>query len=108
MDNAKSETPDRKALGRPKRAPNPDPETLAIQALGFIATDEDLLRRFLGETGCDPGDIRARAQDPAFLGGVLDFLLAWEPHLLAFARQAEIAPEAVATARRKLPGSPVE
>lgn len=88
----------------PRKGPVPDPETLAIQALGFIAADADALERFLAETGCDPGQVRERAADKAFLGGVLDFVLGWEPRLVAFAAEFGVAPEQVAAARAKLPG----
>jgi len=58
----------------------------------------------LAETGCEPSEIRERASDAAFLGGVLDFVLNWETRLLAFAQYAGVAPEQVILARTKLPG----
>ena len=108
MDNAKADPASGRATRRIKNEARLDPEVVAIQGLGFIAADDDLLRRFLNETGCDPGDLRERARDPGFLGGVLDFLLAWEPRLLAFANASGIVPESVEVARRKLPGAAVE
>jgi hypothetical protein len=89
----------------PPKVPLPDPETLALQALAFIAGDDDRLERFIGLTGIDPGSLRNIARDPAGLGAVLDYLLGWEPLLLEFAEAHEIKPESVAIARRKLPGS---
>lgn len=86
----------------------PDPETLALQALAFLAADDDRLARFLGLTGIAPESLRGIAHDPAGLGAVLDYLLGWEPLLLDFAAAADIPPEAVARARRKLPGAPVD
>ncbi len=82
---------------------SPDPETLALMALAYIAGDGDLLDRFLALSGLDLEDLKARAQDPALLGAVLDFLLAHEPDLLAFAADSQIKPESIALARQKLP-----
>ncbi|WP_198148255.1 DUF3572 family protein [Elstera litoralis] len=52
--------------------------------------------------------MRARANDPAFLGGVLDFLLGDEAQLLAFCAETEIAPELPARLRAALPGGTPE
>jgi hypothetical protein len=88
----------------PPKVPLPDPETLALQALAFLAGDDDRLERFIGLTGVDPGSLRTLARDPAGLGSVLDYLLGWEPLLLEFAAAHELKPESIAVARRKLPG----
>lgn len=79
-------------------------ETLAISALGFIASDPELLPRFLAITGIQAGEIRRAACEPGFLAGVLQFLLAHEPTLMRFSEQAGVAPHLVAAARRALPG----
>ena len=50
-------------------------ETLALQALGWLLSNEDLLPVFLGATGVNESDLRERASDPEFLGSVLDFLM---------------------------------
>jgi len=86
-------------------------ETLAIEALGFIAGDPDMLARFLTASGLGPSTLRRAAADPAFLAGVLDFLLGNEPELVAFAARAGIPPERISAARRMLaerdhPGQP--
>ncbi len=77
-------------------------EGLAIDALAFIAGDHTWLGRFLAATGIGPATLRRAAADPAFLRGVLDFLLGNEPLLVAFAGHAGIAPERIGTARRSL------
>ena len=79
-------------------------ETLALQALGYLAADEDRLHRFLLSTGLTPQDVRDRAGDPAFLAGVLDHLLTDDALVVAFAADNALEPEAVMTARRRLPG----
>ena len=86
----------------------PDPETLALLALAFLAEDDDRLSQFVTLTGMDLGQLRAVAQDRVALGAILDYLLNWEPLLLEFAAAMEIAPEAVSLARRELPGAPLD
>src|SRR3569623_2055429 len=88
----------------PPKLPLPDPETLALQALAFIAGDADRLERFIGLPGADATQLRGMAQNPAGLGDVLDYLLGWEPLLLEFAETHALKPESIAVARRKLPG----
>ena len=78
---------------------------LAAKALIFIAQDPDRIGRFLAQSGVGPAEIRERAQDPAFQGGLLDHLLSDEDLLLEFADWAEIEPAAVAGYRRWLPGA---
>lgn len=78
-------------------------EALAIRALGFIASDAVLLPRFLAITGIEAKDIRVAAQQPGFLAGVLQFLLAHEPTLVLFAEAAGIDAAEVARACRALP-----
>ena len=77
---------------------------VAQQAVIFLSQDEDLLGRFLALSGIGPAEIRGRIADPAFLGGVLDFLLAHEPSVLAFASWADIDPALPSRARSMLPG----
>ncbi len=50
-------------------------EQIAITALGWLANEPEQLSRFLALTGSDVGDIRRQAASPAFLAGVLDFLM---------------------------------
>lgn len=84
---------------------NPDEaEFLAIRALGHVAADDDLLGDFLSLSGLSVDELRARAGEPEFLGGILDFLLADEARLLAFCESADIPPRLPAAARRALPG----
>ena len=59
-------------------------EVLALKALGWLASNEDLLPTFLGSTGASEADLRARAADPAFLGAVLDFLMMDDAWVVGF------------------------
>src|SRR5438445_10911201 len=79
-------------------------EMLAIEALGFIAGEPESLSRFLALSGIGPATLRHAAADPAFLAGVLDFLLADEPLLIAFASHASVEPERIGRARRAFDG----
>lgn len=79
-------------------------EALALRALAWVAADPDLTGAFMAAAGADPGDLRARAADPPFLGFVLDFILGDEAALLAFAAAEGIRPELPMRARAALPG----
>jgi hypothetical protein len=88
----------------PKPAPySPDTaETLAVQALGFIAEDDGRLGSFVAATGIAPQSIRDAAREPNFLVGVLEHILADENLLIAFADGADIDPAEVARAHQAL------
>jgi hypothetical protein len=80
-------------------------EHLAIQALTFIGSDPAELGRFLATTGIGPAELRTAAREPGFLVGVLDYILGYEPLLLAFAKDADIKPASVGHAREALAGA---
>ena len=77
---------------------------LAIQALAFIAEEPEILNRFLGMSGIPLERMRTAAQEPGFLAGVLEHMLADEKLLLAFARRAGIDPAEVVRAASALGG----
>ena len=79
-------------------------EGLAIQALTFIAGDGERLGRFLATTGVGPAQIRAAAQQPGFLGGVLEYLAGDERLLQDFAAAAGFDPAHIAKALAALGG----
>ncbi len=103
MDPFKPYLPKPRALAKSLPRGIDDARTVALQALAFIAGDDDLMVRFVGLTGCDAADLRRQISDDGFLGGVLDFLLGDEPTLLAFVAAADLAPEAPMAARALLP-----
>jgi hypothetical protein len=90
------------ADSRLNRSAGHDPETIAIQALSFLATRPEELGRFLALTGIGPASLRQSAADPAFLGGILDFLLHDEALLLLFAEESGLAAPAIVAARQHL------
>lgn len=79
-------------------------EAVALQALGFLAGREDLFGGFLGATGASTADVRDLAQDPAFLGAVLDYLLQDDAWILSFSEETGVAPHLPGQARQALPG----
>ena len=79
-------------------------ESLAVQALAFIAQDAERLGRFLAVTGIGPGEIRAASGDPAFLAGVIDYLASDEQLIKDLAGETGIDPLTVEQARFVLGG----
>jgi len=75
---------------------------LAVQALSFIAEEPQSLSRFLETSGISADQIRTAAAEPGFLAGVLEYMLADETLLRAFADRAGIDPTAVAGAASAL------
>lgn len=82
-------------------------ESLALQALAWLAGQDEDFGAFLAQSGSDAAEIRARAAEPELLGSVLDFLLSDEALLLRFCAEADLAPEAPMRARMLLPGGEV-
>jgi Protein of unknown function (DUF3572) len=83
-------------------------ESLAIQALNFLATEPARLARFLAVSGLEAQSIRAAAAESGFLAGVLAYLGEDERLLLAFAAEAGVTPAEVDRARRLLAGGDFE
>lgn len=79
-----------------------DPETVAITALSFLASDVEKLGLFLRLTGMEPSEVRAAASSPHFLAAVLDHIMSDEKLLTAFAADSNISPETVPVARQAL------
>lgn len=79
-------------------------ETLALQALAWLAGQEELLPVFLGATGASETDLRLRASDPVFLGAVLDFLMMDDQWVVAFCDHVALPYERLMLARAALPG----
>jgi hypothetical protein len=84
--------------------PNANGEEIAIRALVWMAGNAPMMQRFLDLSGIDASQIRQAAQEPAFLAGVLNFILAHEPTLNEFADAENLHPSTVAEALKSLPG----
>ncbi|WP_397541281.1 DUF3572 domain-containing protein [Roseovarius salis] len=79
-------------------------EAIALECLAWLAGNDDLFPVFLGATGASAADVRERAQDPEFLGAVLDFVLMDDAWVTAFCEHANLAPATPMAARAALPG----
>ena len=82
-------------------------ENLALQALAWLAGQDEAFNAFMAQSGTDVAEVRARAAEPEFLGAVLDYLLSDEATLLAFCADAGLRPETPMQARALLPGGDV-
>jgi len=79
-------------------------ESLAIQALTFIAAEPERLGRFLALTGIGPAEIRKAARESHFLAGVLEHVSGDDLLLIAFAADAGMDPTIIARAQAALDG----
>lgn len=77
---------------------------LALQALGWIASEDEVFPAFMAATGAGIGDLRARAADPVFLAAVVDFLLMDDQWVVAFCDAQGHPYTAPQAARAALPG----
>ncbi|MFA6267745.1 MAG: DUF3572 domain-containing protein [Pseudolabrys sp.] len=83
-------------------------ETLAVQALSFIAEDSERLTRFFSVTGVDPGGIRDQIGAPGFLAGVLGYLASDEKLASEFIATVACSPGDIFRAHTALGGEPWE
>ena len=79
-------------------------EILALQGLGWLAGEEDGIRRFMEHSGIDAAQLRDAAGSPGLGVAVLDFLLGQEELLLRFCESEGIDARAVHQARYRLGG----
>lgn len=82
-------------------------EHIAISALSWLAGNDELLPLFLGSSGASADDIRAQAENPAFLGSVLEFLTMDDDWVVAFCDANTLKYEDPLMARYALPGAQV-
>ncbi|EET49099.1 DUF3572 domain-containing protein [Thalassobium sp. R2A62] len=80
-------------------------ETIGLQALAWLVGDEELCPVFMGSTGASVDDLRVRANDPAFLGSVLEFLTMNDQWVMQFCDANELKYEMPLHARYALPGA---
>lgn len=79
-------------------------ETLALQALAWLAANEELLPVFMGATGSSQDDLRAQAGQPEFLASVLDFLLMDDAWVISCCDALQQPYPQLMLARAALPG----
>ncbi|SFK12460.1 DUF3572 domain-containing protein [Methylocapsa palsarum] len=98
--------PFQKPGARPLPASAEAAEALAIEVLGFLASDLERLERFMSLSGLGVENLREAAAEPGFLAAVLDHLASDEALLLAFAANSGRDPLLVAKARASLSPPP--
>lgn len=81
-------------------------ETIAAQALGHIASDEDRLWRFVSLTGVELHNLREEASRPEFLAAVLDHVVCDEALLVETAQALDVSPERIVRAQALLSPPP--
>jgi hypothetical protein len=79
-------------------------ETLALNALTFLAKSPDDLARFVTISGIRPSDLRDRAGDPEILAAVMDFILADDSRVTGLCEAFASDPRLLHLARQALPG----
>lgn len=87
-----------------------DPQALALSALGWVLSDEDRADRLIALTGITPDELRHRlgAGEDArreVLVAMMDYLMSYEPDLLACADALSITPEVLVEAHGALSGA---
>lgn len=91
-----------------KNALHDDDAALALQALGWILSDEPRAERLLGLTGLAPDELRASLGEQATLAAILSFLTAHENDLVACADALQVPPATLAAAAARLDGQTSE
>lgn len=79
-------------------------ETVGLQAVAWLAANDELLPVFMGATGVSEADFRSDLEDPVFQGSVLDFLLMDDAWIMAFCEASGLTYEMPMQARAALPG----
>lgn len=79
-------------------------QTIAVQTLGWLAADDELWDVFLGSSGAQIEDIKTSAQNPEFLGSVLDFIMMDDAWVMRACGALSMPNETLMRARQSLPG----
>lgn len=80
-------------------------ETIALQALGWLASDDDLCGTFLAASGASLDDMRQRATEPAFLASILGFLTMNDDWIISFCDSVSLSYDQPLRALYALPGA---
>ncbi|MCB1338712.1 MAG: DUF3572 domain-containing protein [Maritimibacter sp.] len=79
-------------------------ETIGLQALAWLAANDEIFPVFMGSSGASLDDVKAGAADPAFLGAILDFITMNDAWITEFCDTAGLAYDLPLRARQALPG----
>jgi len=92
------------SMSQQKRINRDDAETIALQALAYLADDPQRLTRFLALTGTDAGELRTQVNSSDFQVAILDYMMSDESLLLTFCQESGIDPTVFASAHALLSG----
>ncbi len=81
---------------------------MALGVLAWAAAEGDALNDFLGFSGLDIDELRARAAEPELLAALMDFILGHEKYAAAVCAAEGLGAETLHAVRRALPGSALE
>jgi hypothetical protein len=81
-----------------------DAVALALAALAATLGEPRRAQRFIDLTGIGTDELRRRAGEPTLLAGLIRFLEAHEPDLVAVSEELGVSPEVLVQARRELEG----
>lgn len=79
-------------------------EGIALNMLGWLVGNEELLPVFVGATGADQDTLRESAGDPQFLAAMLDFLMMDDQWVMQACDAQGLAYGQVTSVRQALPG----
>lgn len=79
-------------------------ETMALNVLNWILSEDDMRGIFMGAAGLSVDDVKQGMAETSFLAGVLDFLCMDDAWVVAFCDYAGLPYEAPMQARAALPG----
>ncbi len=80
-------------------------QVIALQALSWLAGNEELWPVFLGSTGGSVDDLRENATDPAFQAAILEFITMDDEWVMAFCDSIGLGYDQPLRARYALPGA---
>lgn len=80
-------------------------QVIGLQALSWLAGNDELCPVFLGATGGSVDDLRAGATDPAFLAAVLEFVTMDDAWVIEFCESIGLSYDKPLRARYALPGA---
>ena len=67
-------------------------QTIALQALAYLAAEPEEIGRFLQISGLDVDDLRAKAGEPDLLRAVLDYILADDTRVTGLCQELGVKP----------------
>jgi hypothetical protein len=82
-------------------------EMIALRSLTWLLGQDEVLTRFLAETGASVSDLATAARQPEFLGAMMDFIMSQDDWIIAASEAVGLPPEKWVRARSGLPGGAV-